>query len=350
MHVLKTLLLGTEKAQIDTNALPEIIKKQLSKVDDNETQLLRAAALSWVYESSGKSAPIINDFKIIIPQNETLPYSSPFAMSIWREIQVHFPKLLFFVEIWLKKVIQNQCIVTPDIVVSLLQLGNLKKAQYLRPYIAAVVGQRGIWMIQYNDAWSYLIETDDKIIFQEGKSSERIEALRRIRRKSATEARNVLAETWAKESLKDRKILLEVMSIDFSEEDMLQVTQWKKDSGWQENDPTLSIFQTTSDIENNIMKSPHILYRNDWQTLPLYFQWSPIFSKFMLSETYQSFQYAQFTKGKQMEYWAAHLHHSSKIDQIPHINDSYDQKYQWAAFCHSKLNKAIEIKQKINEM
>jgi hypothetical protein len=256
-------------------------------------------------------------------------------------------KNLFLIEIWLDQLIDNQWIVSPEIIVPLLTIGATKKGEPLREKISAVVGNRGQWMVQFSDKWKFVLPSDDVALFHEGKSAERLNALRRIRRLTPNMARVLLSETWAKESMKDRKAFVEVFSLNFSDEDKNQVEIWKKEAQFHEYEPLLSIFQSNQTIEANLMSHPDLLQKADWSNLPLYFAWSKDFSEFMLRTVYESFQYTYFIRGAVLPIWAAHLHPEVYLEHIPQIHDRMEQKFQWSEYCTKEIAKTLDIRRMI---
>jgi hypothetical protein len=347
--LVKNALLGTERMALQVDILPDVIKNALHKEtsSDAETLFLKAAALTMVYKKAGNIAPIVPAAVPIIAPAEALPYCSPLASATWRKIQLVAPKNVFLLELWLDKLIDNQWIVSPEIIVALLEIGASKKGIPLREKISAVVGARGTWLVQFNEKWNYILPTNDVTIFHEGKAAERLAALRRIRRLTPNMARILLSETWAKESMKDRKAFVEVFSIQFSEEDKPLVEQWKKEAQFHEYEPLLSIFQANETIEANLMSHFDLLHKADWGNLPLYFAWSKDFSEFMLRQVYESFQYVHFTRGAALLPWVAHLHHEVKLEHIPRIEDRHEQKFQWAEYCSKNVAKAIDLRRMI---
>ncbi len=347
--LIKNALLGTERMPLQTDYFPEHLREILARAtaEDSETQLLQAIALMSVYKKAGFVAPIKDDAKVWTAPPEVYPYCSPLASATWRKLLLTNVKNLFLIELWLNQMIDNQWIVSPEIIVPLLSIGVTKKGEPLRAKISAVVGNRGQWMVQFSDKWKFVLPNDDVALFQEGKSAERLSALRRIRRLTPNMARVLLSETWAKESMKDRKAFLEVFSLNFSLKDKEQVEIWKKEAQFQEYEPLLSIFQSNETIEANLMSHPDLLQKADWSSLPLYFAWSKDFSEFMLRRVYESFQYTYFTRGSALPIWASHLHPEIYLEHIPQIHDRMEQKFQWSEYCTKEIAKTLEIRRMI---
>lgn len=348
-YLIKNALLGTDRLSLREEELPKYVQQLLAKTDkiDKEDYLLKAITLTSIYEKGGELLPVNTDIKTDTAFAENLPYCSPLASLTWRKIQPWATKHPFLIQAYLDKVIDNQWIVTPDAIVPLLNLGATKKGEHLREKIAQVVGNRGVWLTSFYPKWNYILPTDYVKIFHEGKSSERLVALRQIRRTTPNMARVLLSETWKTELPKDKRAFLEVFSIDFQAQDSEFVAQCKADIAYQEREPLLSIFQSKQQIEMQLMNHKTLIYNVEWQSLPLYFNWSKEFSLFMLKATYESFQYAYFTRGAAFQPWFAHINPSISLENIPHISDRYEQKFQWAEYCSKELTKILEMKRMI---
>jgi hypothetical protein len=343
--IKKYVLLGTERLPFDKEAMPLLMKEYFKTVAHNESEnlLLQAVTLGVTYDKiSLKMAKYRQDSSTVAPL-ETQPYCSPLATSAWRKLLPKAQKHPFLIQLFLDKLIENQWIVTPDVVVELLELGKSKKNEHLQLKIAQVVGQRGEWATQFNPKWEYILTQDNVKIFEQGKPAERLAAFRRLRRLTPNMARILLIEKWKNETLKDKKSFLEAMSIEFSEEDKPFVKEAKQEINWQEIDPYLSVFQTPKEIEQNIMNHPKLLFITKWDTLPLYFAWSKPFSEFMLQETYQSFQFSYFSQGAALQSWYACLHPEVNVEATPRLSDTHSQKYHWAEYCSKELSKIIEL-------
>ncbi len=347
--LVKNALLGSERLPFQIDILPPALQDILQNADksDSEALLLKAISLSVTYDKAGQQATLLETENLKLAESEFLPYCSPLAISVWKKMQVWSVKHPFLVEIFLDKMMENKWLLTPDLIVALLQLGATKKGEHLREKIAFVVGNRGVWLTQFYPKWAYILPSDDVKTFHEGKSAERLTALRRIRRTDPALARNLLSETWKTESPKEKRAFLEAFSIHFSVEDAAFVAQCKADIAYQEREPTLSVFQANGQIEQVLMEHKTLIYNAEWQSLPLYFAWSKAFSEFMLKATYESFQYVNFTRGAALQPWFAHLHPAVLLDHIPNIHDRYEQKYQWAEFCAREMSKVMEIRKMI---
>lgn len=343
--VKKYALLGTEKLLFDVEQMPHQIKEYLqnSSEKDNTSQLLSAITLCVNFDKVGIKLNQNFQESLTIAPTEFQPYCSPFASNMWKKIVAKSLKHPFLIHLYLDRIIANNWIVTPDIIVDLLEIGTIKKNEHLHLKIAQVLGQRGEWLTQYNPKWEYILPQDNIKLFNEGKTTERLAAFRRLRKIAPNMARVLLIEKWDKETAKEKKAFLEALSIEYSTEDEAFVEKAKKDINWQETTPNLSIFQTPQQIEKAITETPQLLNHAKWELLPLYFAWSKPFSEFMLQETYQSFQYSYFTRGTSLQPWFACLNPNVNLEAIPRLSDSNTQKYYWSEYCSKELAKIIEL-------
>lgn len=343
--IKKYALLGTERLPFDIGATSNPIKEYLQSniPKDDESLLLKSITLSIYFEKNGlKLHKNFQDDTALAPA-ETLPYSSPFASTVWRRIQSKVLKHPFLIYFYLNKTIANNWVVTPDIAVDLLEIGTSKKNEHLQHKIIQAIGQRGQWAAQFNPKWEYILPKDNVNIFNNGKPAERLTAFRNLRRVTPNIARVLLIEKWENENLKEKKGFLEAMSIEYSLDDKEFIDKAKQEINWQEVEPALSIFQTPTQLEKNIIANPKLLNNSKWEVLPLYFEWSKEFSEFMLQETYQSFQYSYFARGTSLQPWFACLYPDINIEAIPKLSDSNTQKYYWSEYCSKELSKIIEL-------
>lgn len=93
----------------------------------------------------------------------------------------------------------------------LLERGRGDRA--LRPPIARAAGRRGVWLALQNTDWAYLVGSGDDPgggpeVWETGTRNRRAAYLTRLRSTEPERARELLRETWAKESAPDRAAFL----------------------------------------------------------------------------------------------------------------------------------------------
>src|SRR5262249_44489792 len=92
----------------------------------------------------------------------------------------------------------------------------------VRAALAPVVGERGRWLAQLNDAWQWAarpplpadqLPPDAEAIWDEGSFADRCLVLKKLRAIDPAQARDWLAEVWAKEKAEQRAELLQIFDI-----------------------------------------------------------------------------------------------------------------------------------------
>jgi|GEM_PF-2620351 len=220
-HLINTALLGTDKQSLDVEALPEPVKKLVSQLDkkDKEAFFYKAAALTLQYNKAGMLPQ-----KSAMPETgpcpaEELPYASPPAIGMLKKIvSVTNPKPAL-VGRWLDKCVEKKQLITPDVLVMMLDLGLDKNFTTEHEKIKAVVGKRGQWMRQFNNAWHYLQPPDYQHQWEEGNPVERIAALKHIRQTDPAQARTLLQKSWSQESTRHRPELLAILQMQLGTDD-----------------------------------------------------------------------------------------------------------------------------------
>jgi hypothetical protein len=88
-----------------------------------------------------------------------------------------------------------------------------------RKLILPVLGVRGKWLAAQNPAWHYATDRDPKIAWETENRLERLARLQSLREESPAQARELLLETWAEETPKDRAAFLKTFATGLSQED-----------------------------------------------------------------------------------------------------------------------------------
>lgn len=96
-----------------------------------------------------------------------------------------------------------------------------KTSKELRIALFPVLGERGLWLSQFNPAWSWVqnylpanedgLPIDAETIWQEGTIGQRVEILRRLRSVDPAKARAWLEDVWKQEKAEARSDLLDTL-------------------------------------------------------------------------------------------------------------------------------------------
>jgi Family of unknown function (DUF5691) len=207
-ELVSTALVGTERRQV-----PEVAVAGVAAGDDDAAAVLldRAALLvaerraGWVARRAEPlpAAPA-----------ERAPAASPAAARrLARLLDADHAELLSeWLSVAAARGVRAPAALLPD----LLQRGRGDRA--LRAAIAAVAGERGIWLAGLNPDWAYLLAergadpaADGAEVWEFGAAGHRRDHLARLRAHDPAAARELLAASWAEETPDDRALFLAVL-------------------------------------------------------------------------------------------------------------------------------------------
>lgn len=210
----KTALLGTEKMPLAIETLPISVQKAIEKADKNDAEglFLKASAMLFTYSKAGQSAIKVTLPELSLTADETQMVCSNEVKVLWKKVLDIEPFNAYLYEYLIDKCIDNQLIVSDDLLVEVLGKSSKKSL----PKVHQVVGVRGKWLSQFNDAWQINTPDEKQSIWEEGKPAERKEYFRRLRAENPEEALVLLQQSWESESAKDRKDLLALLAVNIS--------------------------------------------------------------------------------------------------------------------------------------
>ncbi|MDR6197027.1 DUF5691 domain-containing protein [Siphonobacter sp. SORGH_AS_0500] len=216
-ELVQVALLGTEKSKFSSESLPQSIQTLLAKADpqDREGFFLTAAALTYQYERSGKKRALM-DLPAITPAEQESRLEAPKeAVDLLKRLLDQQPLNATLLSLYLQK-LQEKDWVIPS--AHLVQVLNVEDAQ-VQKSLLPVLGKRGEWLRSFHSPWQQAAETDWEKSWQEGKIAERKKALYAFREQNPTLARQRLEESWSELAARERKELLEVLSLNLSKDD-----------------------------------------------------------------------------------------------------------------------------------
>ncbi len=219
-----TALVGTarqEQTDIITGAPVDSLLAELP-AGESERRLLLQAGTWAVYRQAGELAPHLGEVPTPAP-DETLPVCSQriarllHSMLLGEHADVLPTALDYLHEASLR---------LPH---ELLPQALSVRTTALRAAVFPVLGQRGIWLSQFNPAWSWVknflpdsngeLPDDAETIWQEGSVGQRCEILRRLRSIDAAKARTWLEGVWKQEKAEARLELIKTLEVGLSVED-----------------------------------------------------------------------------------------------------------------------------------
>jgi len=219
-----TALVGTarqEQADVATGAPVDSLVAELPAQEIERRLLLRAG--TWAtYRQAGEMAPHLDEVPAPAP-DETLPVCS---QSITRLLH---SMLLGEHEDLLPTALHYLREARLRIPYELLPQALSIRTTALQAAVFPVLGERGIWLSQFNPAWSWVknflpvadgvLSDDAETIWQEGTTGQRCEILRRLRSFDAAKARTWLEGVWKQEKAEARLELIKTLEVGLSSED-----------------------------------------------------------------------------------------------------------------------------------
>lgn len=211
----KTALLGTEKMPFAIETLPIAIQKAVEKADKNDAEglFLKASAMLFTYSKAGQSPIKVTLPELSLSEDENQTICPNEVKMLWKKVLDNEPFNTYLYDYLIDKCIENQWVVADDLLVEVLN----KSSKKTLPNVHQVVGVRGKWLSQFNEAWQIKMPDEKQSIWEEGKPAERKEYFSRLRTEKPDEALVLLQQSWENESAKDRKDLLALLAINLSE-------------------------------------------------------------------------------------------------------------------------------------
>jgi hypothetical protein len=212
-ELVKLALLGTDKARLQENLLPEALRHTLSQADaaDPEAYFYKAAALTYMYEKAGKlpaDTPIPSVGQAEEESKPEIPATLRVLMPELLREESRRPELLAFL---FEKIAQKGWVLPPEFLVQVLKVATLPPFKRLQTLLREIVGTRGLWLHQFNPAWKYLIQVDPEQIWQEGTNAERRQLLSDLRKTDPNKALEWLKEAMETETnARERKELIRI--------------------------------------------------------------------------------------------------------------------------------------------
>ncbi|MBL7813816.1 MAG: hypothetical protein JNL70_02335 [Saprospiraceae bacterium] len=214
-EMVKCALLGTEKMPLQVAILPQNIQKILEKTDktDSEAYFLKAAALTWTYRRAGQMPDKTPLPSISAAPDETLKFAPPQYISLLKRLfdsgTSRFPQLfiLFF-----EKMVEKNYVLTPENVYDVLNLTTEPIYRNHKTLISRVVGERGRWLTQFNEAWQMPQVQSFDAVWAEGSSADRRLALTDYRKTDPEKAFNLIKGAWQEANAREKKDLLKILA------------------------------------------------------------------------------------------------------------------------------------------
>jgi hypothetical protein len=215
-ELVKIALLGTEKMPLPESILPEAVRRCMTAADpgDREAWFYKAAALTYVYEKAGAMPEKTPLPELPLAPGETRPVCPlPAQRFLARELSEKNKRadvLTFYFE----TLAARGWVLSPEQLVPVLNLCLQPPFKSLQEPVAAIAGERGRWMLQFNPAWQFLTPPDPNALWTEGSNSERRQYLQDLRQRDPGLAFELIRQCWVEETnSRERKELLKILQI-----------------------------------------------------------------------------------------------------------------------------------------
>lgn len=240
-NILHAALLGTDKRQLKPEDFSEPLEEVYSTTqlsDDKEIRYLNMASVVYNYRKCGVQPINKNILKNTAAAEEKL-YAGIYAHQLLNDIITADSCPLF--ERWLNECNSKNKIVLPEYIPALFDLGI--KYKQLQQQILSATGNRGLWLLPFNDAWKIQEVIIDESIWQTGSLDQRKAYLRELRLLDSAKARLQLQEIWSQENANTKTELLKQLQTGLNNEDVEWLEQLLTDKSQKVKDEVLRLLK-----------------------------------------------------------------------------------------------------------
>ncbi|MEO6889838.1 MAG: DUF5691 domain-containing protein [Ktedonobacteraceae bacterium] len=217
-------LLGTaqvDTTHIETGTAVDTLTAKLSEAQEKERALLLTAGVWAIYKQAGKVAEQIPTIPEPAPSETLPPCSAVAATLLARCMNGEYSEEILNEALALLRDAGKR--LPPELLPDALN----KHSSETRRAVAAVIGERGRWLSQFNLQWSWVrattadnaLPSDAETLWEEGTLVQRRELLHTLRAIDPTQARAWLTTVWKQEKAEARASLLETFEVGLSSED-----------------------------------------------------------------------------------------------------------------------------------
>jgi len=213
-EIMSSALLGTDKKPLNIHVLPEDIRSELLALgqDTAESTLLKAAAIHHFYNRSG-TLPDKLENTGYSQISETKPCIDTKAKNVFLRItETGYYEKEYLLLLWLDKVIGQNKIVAPDIILSLINLG-IGLSKNTRKKIMAILGERAKAILPLKpDFKAKELQSDIMDQWKEGSPEERRTFISELRTKDADQSMSLIQSDWPTETIVFKRTIIEILS------------------------------------------------------------------------------------------------------------------------------------------
>ena len=217
--LLTTALIGTERRALSLDNLPEAFRDLAAQLEGNDAQphdaersVLSLAGALTLHRRVGQTAPLDTTSLLDPCDLDDLPPCSPRAGLLLQQILG----------------LSRYAPLLPEWIALAAGRGQRVSEEYLPRFLTAlnrstlpdhfynVLGKRGRWLAQQNEAWAYAVLPQTDVEWESASLSARAEYLRRLRASNPAHARELVESVWKSENAETRGLFLQTLKIGLS--------------------------------------------------------------------------------------------------------------------------------------
>lgn len=250
--IVSLALLGTDKAKLEEKYFDANTSDSFEQIrqssGNKEEEFLQSAALLSNYRRCGFIPMGGNNGLMTIAPEEEKAYASNEAHTALEDILVSGNQALL--HYWLKQCENAHQLIKPALLPDIIDLGNQHK--HLRQLISTCMGQRGKWLMQWNESWRWSAPSSYDDAWENGSTSERKAVLTKIREQDAAKGLALLREIWLRENAATRAELLESLRTGAGAADLPWLEPLMEEKSVKVRDAAMAILKTIP--ESNILQ------------------------------------------------------------------------------------------------
>ncbi|HNZ71546.1 MAG TPA: DUF5691 domain-containing protein [Prolixibacteraceae bacterium] len=212
-YLIETALLGTGKKNLNTENLIDDINQYSGKTfDDKEDEFLKKSVLTYFYLEAGRCPSKLKAEPELSVIEEVCEIAPDELISTYLPIESLSQKLKEkLLNSWLDVLVKNKWIVSPEVVLKLLELGN-SFSKGIKLKIVKVIGNKGNMILPMFSGYNGVSSLNSDQVWLEGSTSDRKELLDSLLEKQPERAIALLQSTWAQESVTNKRFFIELLS------------------------------------------------------------------------------------------------------------------------------------------
>lgn len=228
-ELTKIALLGTERIGLKEGVLPRPLADTVQKLDGKteEERFLDALALAYFYNESGREAIQLNLPPVKEAEPETLNYSDK-ASALLDDILKQGITQEPLLTLWLNQMAKKQLIAKPSQITALFNLAFASTRTKVKKQILDVVGNRGRWLMQFNENWNDQAAPSipHENLWTDSTMAERKKLWTTTLANNKPKAIEWLEQSWPQEAIKDKETFVNLMEPFIDASLLTTITHW----------------------------------------------------------------------------------------------------------------------------